>query len=182
MTKRSTKGSTLGVLRVLIGLCLLTIGTAGCASDGSGLRQSSPYNTKLRTIAVPVFANATPDRKVAQNLTEALVKEIEAVTPWKVTGQGRADTMLRGTVTRYRLTLLSKDPTTGLANEMLVEATIDFEWVDLRTGEPILARAGFASSALFTPSRPSQQPIEIGRFQVVQALAQDIVDTLQADW
>lgn len=166
---------------LLVAVCCL-VGLGGCASDGSGFTQTSRFNTQLRTIAVPVFANATPDRKVSQNLTEAVVKEIESVTPWKVTGQGRADTMLRGTVTRYRLVLLSKDPTTGLANEMLVEATVDFEWVDLRTGEPILTRSGFASSALFTPSRPSQQPIEIGRFQVVQALARDIVDTLQADW
>ena len=109
----------------------------------------------------------------SQNLTEAIVKEIESVTPWKVTGQGQADTMLRGTVTRYRLIMMSKDPTTGLANEMLVEATVDFQWIDLLTGEPILARSGFAASALFTPSRPSQQPIELGRFEVVQILSRD---------
>lgn len=161
-------------------LCALL---AGCASDpASGWAQASAYDRSLRTIAVPVFGNATPNRKLSQNLTEAVVKEIEASTPWKVTGQGRADTMLRGTVTRYRLVLLSKDPATGLANEMLVEATVDFEWVDLRTGEPILARKGFAASALFTPSRPSQQPVAIGRFEVVQVLARDIVDTLQAEW
>ena len=156
---------------------------SGCSSGSDGgWSNSSTYDTSLRTIAVPVFGNATSDRKLSQNLTEAVVKEIESVTPWKVTGQGRADTILRGSVTRYRLILLSKDPTTGLANEMLVEATVDFEWVDLRTGEPILARAGFAASALFTPSRPSQQPVDIGRFEVVQVLARDIVDTLQADW
>ena len=168
-------------LRALTGL--LVLGCIGCASDtGSSWSNNSAFNTELRTIAVPVFANATSDRKLSQNLTEAIVKEIESVTPWKVTGQGRADTMLRGTVTRYRLVLLSKDPTTGLANEMLVEGTVDFEWIDLRTGEPIVARSGFAASALFTPSRPSQQPVEIGRFEVVQALARDIVDTLQAEW
>ena len=162
--------------------CLLLC-TLGCASgEAGGWTHGSTYDTNLRTIAVPVFGNATSDRKLSQNLTEAIVKEIEGVTPWKVTGQGRADTMLRGTVTRYRLIMLSKDPTTGLANEMLVEGTVDFEWIDLRTGEPILARAGFAASALFTPSRPSQQPVELGRFQVVQVLARDIVDTLQAEW
>ncbi len=162
--------------------CLLLC-ALGCASgEGGGWTHGSTYDTNLRTIAVPVFGNATSDRKLSQNLTEAIVKEIEGVTPWKVTGQGRADTMLRGTVTRYRLIMLSKDPTTGLANEMLVEGTVDFEWIDLRTGEPILARAGFAASALFTPSRPSQQPVELGRFQVVQVLARDIVDTLQAEW
>ena len=131
---------------------------------------------------MPVFANATSNLGLSQNLTEAVVKEIQTATPWKVTGQGRADTILRGTLTDYRLVLLSKDPTTGLANEMLVQATVSFEWVDLRTGEPILARNGFAASALFTPSRPSQQPVEIGSFEVVQVLARDIVDTLQAEW
>lgn len=170
-------GSGLGVL-ALLGALL-----SACSSGpGSGWSNASAFDTSLRTIAVPVFSNSTPNRALSQDLTEAVVKEIESVTPWKVTGQGRADTMLRGTVTRYRLVLLSKDPTTGLANEMLVEATVDFEWVDLRTGEPILARDGFTASALFTPSRPSQQPVEIGRFQVVQVLARDIVDTLQAEW
>ena len=90
--------------------------------------------------------------------------------------------MLRGTITRYRLVLLSKDPTTGLANEMLVEATVDFEWINLRTGEPIVARNGFAASPMFTPSGPLQQPIDMGRFEIAQTLAQDIVDTLQVDW
>ena len=166
----------------LLGLCGLLF-VFGCdTGPGTGWSNASPFDTTLRTIAVPVFANATPERKLSQNLTEAIVKEIESVTPWKVTGQGQADTMLRGTVTRYRLIMMSKDPTTGLANEMLVEATVDFQWIDLLTGEPILARSGFAASALFTPSRPSQQPIELGRFEVVQILSRDIVDTLQAEW
>lgn len=168
-------------IATLLGGLLAVLSLAGCGG-GSEWRHASTHDTSLRTIAVPVFANATSDRKLSQNLTEAVVKEIGSATPWKVTGRGQADTMLRGTVTRYRLILLSKDPTTGLANEMLVEATVDFEWVDLRTGEPILSRAGFAASALFTPSRPSQQPVDIGRFEVVQVLARDIVDTLQADW
>ena len=177
MTAQLTSSRGLGALALL----WLFLGTVGCGT-GSGWTNSSPYDTTLRTIAVPVFANATSERKLSQNLTEAIVKEIESVTPWKVTGQGQADTMLRGTLTRYRLVMMSKDPTTGLANEMLVEATVDFEWIDLLTGEPILARTGFAASALFTPSRPSQQPVELGRFEVVQTLSRDIVDTLQAEW
>jgi hypothetical protein len=45
-----------------------------------------------------------------------------------------------------------------------------------------VARNGFAASAMFTPSRPLQQPIDLGRFEIAQTLAQDIVDTLQVDW
>ena len=163
--------------------CSLIVWMVGCdAPSRSESGQKSAFNVDLRTIAVPVFANSTPDRKIAPNITEALIKEIQTFTPWKVTGQGQADTILRGTVTRYRLVLLSKDPTTGLANEMMVEATVDFDWVDLRTGESIVNLAGFSASALFTPSRPLQQPIDLGRFQVAQTMAREIVDTLQADW
>ena len=161
------------------GLLLAT----GCdAPSRSESGQNSVFNVDLRTIAVPVFANSTPDLKIAPNITEALIKEIQTFTPWKVTGQGQADTILRGTVTDYRLVLLSKDPTTGLANEMMVEATVSFDWVDLRTGESIVKLSGFSASALFTPSRPLQQPIDLGRFQVAQTMAREIVDTLQADW
>ena len=160
----------------------LMVTLAGCTMSSSGVKNVSQFETKYRSINVLAFANATPDLKIAANLNEALVKEIETITPWKVTGQGRADTMLRGTITRYGLVLLSKDPTTGLANEMLVEATVNFEWINLRTGEPIVARNGFQASAMFTPSRPLQQPIDIGRFEIAQTLAQDIVDTLQVDW
>ena len=166
-------------LSTSLGLMILL---TGCSSSSSGVRNVSQFQTKYRSINVLAFANATSDLKIAANLNEALVKEIETITPWKVTGQGRADTMLRGAITRYRLVLLSKDPTTGLANEMLVEATVDFEWINLRTGEPIVARNGFAASAMFTPSRPLQQPIDIGRFEIAQTLARDIVDTLQVDW
>ena len=117
------------IVRCTILACLCALLPAGCASDGRGFTQESPYSTQLRSIAVPAFANATKDRKVSQNLTEAVVKEIQTATPWKVTGQGRADTILRGTLTDYRLVLLSKDPTTGLANEMLVQATVSFEFL-----------------------------------------------------
>ena len=170
-------GSMLSVGVLLAGLI------SGCgAPSRSESGQHSPFSQQFRAIAIPVFANSTPDRKIAPNITEALIKEIQTFTPWKVTGQGQADTILRGTVTNYRLVLLSKDPTTGLANEMMVEATINFDWVNLKTGESIVKRSSFTASALFTPSRPLQQPIDLGRFQVAQTMAREIVDTLQADW
>ena len=164
--------------------CVLLAGLIGGCGSASRTEsgQNSPFSQQFRAIAIPVFANSTPDRKIAPNITEALIKEIQTFTPWKVTGQGQADTILRGTVTNYRLVLLSKDPTTGLANEMMVEATINFDWVNLKTGESIVKRSSFTASALFTPSRPLQQPIDLGRFQVAQTMAREIVDTLQADW
>lgn len=129
-----------------------------------------------------VFANQTYERKLNGELTEAVIKEIESTTPYKVTAEGRADTVLRGTIQKVALRELSKSPSTGLSEEVLYEVSIDWEWVDQRTGKPITARNGFTASALFVPSRPSSEPNEIGRYAAVQSLATDIVANLQDNW
>ena len=100
----------------------------------------------------------------------------------RVTGEARADTALRGTITDVRLVEVSKDPATGLSNEMMIKVTVDFEWIDLANGKPIAARKGFEASALFVPSRPAREPIELGRFAVVERLALDLVDQMQSAW
>jgi hypothetical protein len=65
---------------------------------------------------------------------------------------------------------------------MLFQATIDFEWVDLATGEPIVSREGFSASAVFFPSRPAMESVDLARFGVVRNLAVDLVDALREDW
>jgi hypothetical protein len=143
---------------------------------------SHTHSEKHATIAVPIFQNLSYERGLERDLSKALVSEIESSTPYKVTGTSKADTMLRGTITNVRLIALSQSVTTGLASETLYKVTIDFEWVDLTTGETITARNGFSASALYTSSRPAQEPIELARFQVVQQLAGDLVDAMQANW
>ena len=158
---------------------------AGCASgpDAPGAYAvRNRYPKEYRTIAVNVFRNDTYDRPLNGQLTEALIKEIQAVTPYRIASESRADTVLRGTVRRREVRELSKSRSTGLTEEALYEVTIDGEWIDQRTGKPIVARNGFTASAVFVPSRPSAEPTEIGRFAVVQNLATDVVANMQANW
>ena len=168
---------------VLLLVFLMAIDLLGCANNPSeGWSMSHTHSEKHATIAVPIFQNLSYERGLERDLSKALVSEIESSTPYKVTGTSKADTMLRGTITNVRLIALSQSVTTGLASETLYKVTIDFEWVDLTTGETITARNGFSASALYTSSRPAQEPIELARFQVVQQLASDLVDAMQANW
>jgi hypothetical protein len=147
-----------------------------------GYEMRSRYPAGYRTIAVTLFRNDTYDRPLNGQLTEALIKEVQATTPYHLASDARADTLLRGTVRNRRLQELSKSRSTGLSEEMLYEVTVDWEWIDQRTGKVIVARNGFSASALFVPSRPSSEPTEIGRFAVVQNLATDIVANMQGNW
>mgnify|MGYP001421505661 CR=1 FL=1 len=169
-------------LAIAAGL-LIPIIHSGCNRDPeSGWAMTSTHDDRFRTISIPLFRNDTWFRGLERELGRSLVVEMESRTPYKVTGPGTADTLLRGTIRSAELILLSSSVTTGLADEMLFKASLDFEWVDLATGETLVERKEFASSALFTPSRPSQETIDLARFGVVQQLAADLVDAIRDDW
>ena len=161
----------------------LALPVAGCASDPTqGYSAVSTFPESISTVAVEIFDNRTFDRDLQFELADALIKEIEARTPYKVTSTARADTILTGRIRGVERDQLSKSRLTGLSEEVTVSVTIDFQWRDVRTGEPLLERESFAAHGLFVPSRPSGEPIELGEFAVVQRLARDIVSEMQADW
>ncbi len=171
--------------RVVVWLAVVAAGfmPISCATEGgSAYTSGALYPSMYKTVAVPIFVNESQDRGMSFQLTEATIKEIESATPYKVAPESRADTVLRATVKQVSLSMLSQSLTTGLTEEMAIKVTLDFEWLDMRTGKPIVARKGFQGSSVFVASLPNNQPIDLGRFAVSQQLARDIVANLQADW
>ena len=160
-----------------------TVLLPGCASNPSeGYAAASPYPSAYRSVALPIFRNDSQMRGFERDLADALVKQVEQSTPYKVRSEASADTVLRGTITSIDLIQLSKDPSTGLANEMMLRIRVNFEWVDLKSGERIVARDAVESSAVFVPSYPAREPIELGRFSAVEQLARDLVAAMQSRW
>lgn len=174
-------GGRLAAAAAIASITLLPL--AGCASTpDEGYAARSPFPTKYRSVALNVFRNQSNLREVEFDLAHSLLTEVQSSTPYEVMSEVSADTAIRGTITSVDLVLLSKDVKTGLANEMMVRVRADFEWVDLRTGERIVAREGVESTALFTPSYPAREPIELGRFSAASALARDVVNAMQSNW
>ena len=166
-------------MRCLAWILCVTLAACGGAK---GWRAGSSLPTKYRSIAVPVFTNSTYDRQLGYQLTVALQKRIQQVSSYAVTGEGTADTVLRGKVTKVDLKQISQSLGTGLSEEVGLTVTVDWEWVDLRSGKPIVARNGFASSGMVVASRPQAEPLDLARYRAVQQLADDIVANMQADW
>jgi hypothetical protein len=157
--------------------------SASCATDPrEGYAATNPYPSAYRSVAVPIFRNRSYLRNIEFDLAEAMQKRLATSTPYRVTSEAEADTIIRGTITNVSLSELSRDPTTGLANEMILKVTVDFEWSDLKTGKPIVARNSFVTTSLFVPSRPAREPIDLARFEAVQQLARDLVDQMQSAW
>lgn len=150
--------------------------------NGCGYTATELYPTQYTTVTVPNFENRSNDRNVEFTLREALVKEIEQRTPYKaISGTGLADTQLLGTVVRVDRTLISRDATAGLPQEIEITITVDVQWKDLRTGGIIRGYRGLSAAGQFVPNRA------VGEFSddcvrlAVSRLASDIVSRMRAD-
>ena len=158
-------------------------GLVGCGGPPeAGYTTRSIYDESIATVAVPIFENESFVRDVEFELTDAFIKELQARTPYRIAASRRADTLFVGTIRRVELRSLSKSPDTGLSSEQILSVTVDFRWEDLRSGRLLVGREEFESGALFRPSSPAGEPIEVGQYGVVQDLARDMVSEMQAAW
>ncbi|MCC6284133.1 MAG: hypothetical protein IT439_02345 [Phycisphaerales bacterium] len=159
---------------------LLALG--GCASDPSrGYALASPYAGDVRTVEVPIFENDSYDTGIEPLLTEALVKEIQRSTPWRVV-PGTGDTRLEAAVRDAGYARLSRAPGTGLTQEGLRDLTVDFVWRDNRTGDVLAARRGLRVYGAFVPQRGVGEPADVGQWNVAEELARAIVQELRSTW
>lgn len=170
---------TLALATLSAAACLLT----ACSSDPSrGYAFAEPYDAGVRTVGVPIFSNETFARGTEITLTDAVIKQIQQQTPWRVVSPDRADTVIEGVITDAELGVLSNSPRSGLAEEQTYRLTIRFAWRDNRTGETRVAREEFSAVGVFAPARPVGERIEVGRRDAIDELAEDIVATMRSSW
>lgn len=170
------------VLR-LFALLLIVAALPGCSADPSrGYSLTPAHTARFRTVSVPVFTNETLHTGLETDLTDALIKEIQRQTPWRVSQSEAADAVLVGRITRVRLVRLSTASGIGLVQEQGVEVIVSFQLVDNRSGETVVARQGFVGLASYVPAQPTGERISVGYRGAAEALADDIVTELAAEW
>lgn len=161
----------------------LTLGLWACSADPrGGYSFESTYQKGVDTVVVPVFKNYTGTPGIETELTEAIVKEIQASTPLKVTSAEPADSRLNGILTGSELKRLSVRSQTGLVQELAVQFTVDFEWTDSRTGKPLVSRRNFTATDTFVASVGVGERVDVGRHATIQRLAKDIVAEMRTSW
>ena len=177
----STKRRSVAAVAVCSALTIAMLG--GCADHPSkGWSTADVWHDTVRTVAVPAVTNSTYYREVAPELTRAIIEAIERRTPYKVTDELHADSILTVELRDVKLRNLSQSSYTGLSQEVIVELTIDWRGEDLDDNRLLAGSRGFTGSGLFVPTQPSHEPIEIGQRQVANRLAADLVDRMHAAW
>jgi hypothetical protein len=143
-------------------LIVATLLLPGCSSDGNfavfGYTTKPNYDCAIRSVRVPIFKNETMRQGLEFELTKAVVREIEAKTPYKViSGEGKADTELTGTITLENKNVILRTPLNEIRQGEMVMA-VGVAWKDLRTGD-YLTRPRTGPGSIGPDSPPGAQLI-----------------------
>jgi hypothetical protein len=175
-------------MRAIVGVCvpLACLGLAGCA--GYQLGTATLFRADIRTVYVPMFESDSYRRNLSEWLTEAVVKEIERKSPYKIVSDPlAADSVLTGRIVGESKSVLAETINDDPRN-VEVNWVVQISWVD-RRGDAImpmtsfsLAQQGFrvAEAGDFVPE--AGQSITSANQQIITQIARQIVGQMEAPW
>ena len=151
----------------------------------SGIRPCSDLTSA--TIHVPVFESDSFRRNLGERLTEAVVKEIESRTPYKVVGSTDADSILSGRIVAERKRAVAENINDDV-RDIETDMTVEVRWIS-RRGEMLMQRSSMPFGPLnVTISEDSQffpeagQSLEVAQQNVIDQLAREIVGQMEVWW
>jgi hypothetical protein len=156
--------------RRFLGLGALTpLVTVGCRGGmptifGYQLGGQALYDSNISTIYVPVFKNrtfqTTPYRGFEVDITQAVIDQIGAVTPYHVVSNpDNADTELIGVLAAMGKQLYNRTQQ-NMVREGELQVRVDVVWRDLRNGKILSApRKVRPSTGVVTPAPGDAPPI-----------------------
>ena len=162
-------------------LALATL-LAFCAG-GCGYRLVGPqglYRSDVRTVAVPTVGNETFYRADTERLTDALVKAVQAKTPYRVAPAAVADSQLEVTITNVQRRTTARDRITAVPEEQLYVVRVDLTWKDLRSGKTLTRITDLEQTT--TQYQTLGEGIFIASQQAAEELAGGIVEELGGTW
>ncbi len=179
----ANKGSTF--LQVGMPLLALLLLATGCATYQVGSR--SLYAPDVQTVYVPMIESDSFRRDLGERLTEAVIKEIELKTPYKVVGTPDADSILStrlvGETKRIVVENRNDDP-----RAIEVNMSAEVTWLNRRR-QPLRNPAAIGLPAELLPIGQTAtlipeagQSTATSQQQAIVRLAQQIVATMEESW
>ena len=145
------------------------------------------FPSNIRTVYIPIARNNTYRHDLGVRLTEALVREIESRTPYKVTGDPNADSTLACEIlaqSKLVLTETDSDDPRALDSVVSVKAT----WTN-RRGQLLMSNRVvpsddpaifFGQDVRFVPE--AGQSIDTANQRLIEYMAERIVSQMEMRW
>ncbi len=155
--------------------------------SGCGYHMGAPFSPEIRSVHVPIFSSSSSRRSIEYQLTEAVQKQIQQRSHFRLVKEESADTRLTGRILDLRKTALGLTENSD-ARELQVNLQVEVTWEDVRTGQ-ILAQQRvplppemlqMAVQAEFAPE--VGQSLATADQTAINRLARDIVNMMEVPW
>ena len=162
--------------------CALVV-FGGCATYHIG--NASLYPSEVHTVYVPMFESVSFRRDLGERLTEAVMKEIEKKTPYKVVSDPNADSILSGRITQESKRVLV-GARTGDPRELQTQIGVQVNWTDNR-GKMLRSCPDIPLPATLTESSGNLVPevgqsLAVAQQDAINRLAEQIVGMMEKPW
>ncbi len=166
---------------------VLLASVGGCASYQIG--NQSLYPSHIKTVHVPVFDSLSFRRNLGEQLSEAVIKEIETKTPYKVVGSpAQADSVLTCKIIQDRRGMILQDWYND-PRQMQISLRVQVSWVDrqgdvLRESQPIVILPATSTLVMATSILTPEvgQSGATAQQLAMQRAAEQIVGMMEMPW
>ena len=184
MTRELINATTfINPTRCLIPLLLVLVASlAGCAKYCIGPRPL--FSPDIRTVYVPLIESDSYRRNLGEWLTEAVVKELEMRSPYKVVHSPDADSILYARLIADAKQAISEDRNDN-PRDIGTDMAVEMRWMD-RSGQVMLRSAAIpidvslVASAHLVPE--GGQSIATAQQRMIRTLARQIVSQMESGW
>ncbi|MDO4574774.1 MAG: LptE family protein [Planctomycetia bacterium] len=157
----------------------------GCRAYNMG--NQCLFSQDIQTVGVSIAKNHTWRRGYGERLTEAVVREIENRSPYKVVPADRADTVLSIEIVGENKTVTFEDDWAD-PRELSLGITIKAQWVDRRTQQIRQSQDLNVENLALEISSTSTLIAEAGQSnatssqKLIEKIAQQIVGMMERPW
>ncbi len=157
---------------------LLTSLSTGCARYQFGT--STLHAPNISSVHIDMFENDTYRRGLGPWLTEAIVKEVELRTPFRIADSSSADSFLRGRLVSDRKNVIVESPNDD-ARDINYASRIEITWTD-RTGTPLTQSRVFTITEDANLIPEAGQSLTTAQQELIQRLARQVVNQMEVAW
>jgi hypothetical protein len=177
-TRRITNGRARYQTAALLSVVVLFAGVLGCR--GYHLGNQYTFRNDIRSVHVAYAESDSYRRFLGQQLTEAIVKEIELRTPLVITEPAIADSFVQARILRDSKRVVGEnrlDEPRSLEYGYQVEVT----WVD-RAGVPLMQRQLIRIDDDVTFIPEAGQSLGSAQLALIQKISRQVVGQMESPW
>lgn len=155
----------------------------GCA--GYQVGNQTLYRPDVQTIHVPMFRSSSFRDGLGEQLTEAVVKEIQLKTPYRVVCESDADSLLTGHIIDERKTILAEDVNDvprNIGTDFVVQLRWESRQGDLLRDQYVALPPVLQISQTANLIPEGGQSIVTAHQRAIRQLAEQIVAQLEYPW